>query len=110
MREEVDHFYEWMETENIPTRFTHRLEGELQFNYNLWLSEQCGLGQSGWPRWRQELYLTTGRLRRSVGLAFRDAPLEEYVGDALLEAKADAERQWSELRSHCDGVEGLREG
>lgn len=42
-----------------PTRFTHRLDGTLQWEYDAWLAEQCGDVEPLQP-WRQEMYELTG--------------------------------------------------
>jgi thioredoxin reductase len=89
MLQDVESYYKWMEEENLPKRYSHRAAGDLQKAYNLWLSHACGEGEL--PEWRHELYMATGKLRRANNLAFRDTPMEEYAGEALKAAAAEAE-------------------
>lgn len=90
MESEVEEYYAWMEEESLPKRYTHRAAGELQTQYNLWLSNAIGEGDAGWAQWRQELYSATSVLRRANGLNFRDTPMEDFAGEALEKAAAEA--------------------
>jgi len=85
---EVENYYQWMEEEKLPKRYTHRAAGELQKSYNLWLSHACGDGDL--PEWRHELYMATGMARRANSLAFRDTPMEEFAREALKAAAEEA--------------------
>jgi hypothetical protein len=46
MEAEVEHFYADLRAAGVPTRYTHRQAGELQWQYDDWLIAQCGPG--GW--------------------------------------------------------------
>jgi Flavin-binding monooxygenase-like len=88
MLEDVERYYQWMEDEKLPVRYTHRAQGELQKSYNLWLSHAAGDGDL--PEWRHELYQATGMARRANNLGFRDTPMEAFAGEALKAAAEEA--------------------
>ena len=66
-------FYAEMEAAGIPVRYTHRQSGELQWQYNAWLQEQCG--EASGPAWREALYVAGGLSRKLNAERYRDMPL-----------------------------------
>lgn len=55
-------------------KYTHRMAGDLQWEYNTWLVEACG-DVEAWPRERVEMYEACGRNRRENLETYRDIPL-----------------------------------
>lgn len=90
MEEDVHAFYAALEREGLPMRYTHRMQGDIQREYNAWLEAACGdeIG-STWAEWRQAMYSATGVARRSFGVTFRDKPLPG-VDEGLQLAALDA--------------------
>jgi len=92
MLDEVENRYDGMAREGRAMRYTHRMEGELQSEYNSWLARCAGeTAEEGWPIWRSTLYSACGASRRQNGMLFRDLPL---IGaeEALKEAAEAADR------------------
>lgn len=78
MLKDVELFYASMAAEGVPQRYAHRMQGDIQGEYNRWVSRQCGDDEDvGWPWWRGHLYQACGASRRANGLLFREVPLPE---------------------------------
>jgi hypothetical protein len=45
MCKDIDDFYSSLERAGVPSRYTHRQAGEVQWQYNDWLAQACGPGQ-----------------------------------------------------------------
>jgi len=56
-------------------KYTHRMAGDVQWEYNAWLVEACGSDVEEWPRERVEMYEACGRNRRENLETYRDIPL-----------------------------------
>lgn len=109
MEAEVLAFHDALEEEGIPKRYAHRMQGDIQTQYNLWLERACRgevneslqkddsidsstKCKSVWPEWRQALYKACGECRRVHGVHFRDVPLPHEAQEALLVAKIEADK------------------
>jgi len=106
MEAEASAFYDTLEAEGTPKRYAHRMQGEIQTQYNLWLERACRgestanddpmdpsmkVLESVWPEWRQALYKACGECRRVHGVHFRDVPLPPEAQEALRVAKLEAD-------------------
>lgn len=80
-------FHDSLAAAGVPQRYTHRMSGGVQWDYNRWLAGQCGEGMPG-AMWREALYNACGQSRKLHGSAYRDVPLP---GAAEAEAEARAE-------------------
>ncbi|XP_057811038.1 flavin-containing monooxygenase FMO GS-OX-like 4 [Salvia miltiorrhiza] len=69
MRADVEAFYSSLEAACIPKRYTHQM-GESQFEYDDWLAAKSGSPPI--EEWRKQMYLVTGRRKRSVPETYRD--------------------------------------
>jgi len=78
MEQQVEEFYASLEAAGVAVRFTHCQGGNIQWEYDQWLLEQCG-GQGAAPvdlKWREDLYTATGKSRKLNGISgYRDALL-----------------------------------
>jgi hypothetical protein len=59
---------------SMDVKYTHRMSGDVQWEYNAWLVEACG-DVEPWPRERVELYEACGKNRRENLETYRDIPL-----------------------------------
>jgi hypothetical protein len=55
-------------------KYTHRMAGDVQWEYNAWLVKACG-DVEAWPTERVEMYEACGRNRRENLETYRDIPL-----------------------------------
>ncbi|XP_042056696.1 flavin-containing monooxygenase FMO GS-OX-like 4 [Salvia splendens] len=69
MTADIEAFYSSLEAAGIPKRYTHQM-GESQFEYDDWLAAKSGSPPI--EEWRKQMYLVTGRRKRSVPETYRD--------------------------------------
>ncbi len=86
-------FYASLEAAGVPTRYTHRMSGALQWEYDRWLAQQCGDAALPGFAWREALYNACGMSRKLHGAGYRDARLP-----AAAEAEAEAREEAAHLR------------
>ena len=86
-------FYACLEAAGVPTRYTHRMSGALQWEYDRWLALQCGDAALPGFAWREALYNCCGMSRKLHGAGYRDARLP-----AAAEAEAEAQEEAAQLR------------
>lgn len=94
MMKDTEDFYLWLDQQGIPKRYTHRMKGELQWQYNSWLVDAIKDDSVKMDAWRVQLYQSSGVARRRNILEFRDVPL-----DGIEEAEKEFRKQVEELRS-----------
>ena len=86
-------FYASLEAAGVPTRYTHRMSGALQWEYDRWLAQQCGDAALPGFAWREALYNACGMSRKLHGAGYRDARLP-----AAAEAESEAREEAAQLR------------
>ena len=86
-------FYASLDAAGVPTRYTHRMSGALQWEYDRWLALQCGDAALPGFAWREALYNCCGMSRKLHGAGYRDARLP-----AAAEAEAEAREEAAQLR------------
>lgn len=83
-------FYASLEAAGVPVRYTHRMSGGVQWQYNRWLAEQCGEALPS-AEWREAMYTACGNSRKLHGSGYRDAELPAAAA-AQAAAADEAER------------------
>lgn len=86
-------FYASLQAAGVPQRYTHRMSGTLQWEYDRWLAAQCGGAAMPGFAWREALYNACGMSRKLHGAGYRDARLP-----AAAEAEAEAREEAVHVR------------
>lgn len=103
MKQAVEEFYDALDKEGVPKRYTHRLAGSAQWEYDQWLIQAAGSSVEI-PEWRIQLYNATGRARTVVGTdKYRDVPLEGGEGPSA-EARKEFDGIWARISSSRDSI------
>lgn len=83
MAEDIEAFYSSLEASGTPKRYTHNM-GILQWDYNNWIADQCGLPSI--EEWRKQMYMATSKNRVLRPESYRD---EWEDDDLILKAQQD---------------------
>ena len=103
MQEEIENWYQELDTQGIQKRYTHRMDPDSQGEYNTWLASQTDSDVVGWPEWRRILYLVSGMNRRQNGIRFREYSLCDLgAKEALDEFQRDAQEVRKAWMVHSD--------
>lgn len=76
MEAHIEAFYKQLEADGIEQRFTHRLDGEKQWQYNQMLVGECGPDVPSLPEWCPQLYEEAGQNRKARPGQYREEALD----------------------------------
>nr|GEW72966.1 flavin-containing monooxygenase FMO GS-OX-like 4 [Tanacetum cinerariifolium] len=96
MTKDVEAFYTYLQPSGIPKRYTHNMDG-IQFDYNDWISTQCGSPKT--EEWRKKMYYATSLNRKARPETYRD---EWEDDDLVFEAYQDFAKKISTLSLQAD--------
>lgn len=84
-------FYASLAEAGVPVRYTHRMSGSVQWEYNRWLAVQCGEPTWQGASWREAMYNACGMSRKLNAERYRDCQLPS-AAEAEAEAREEAAR------------------